>query len=183
MPIAVRAKGEAGAVTVADVNLKFIWDVVTRIKIGKKGKAYVVDGTGHLVADPDIGLVLRKTDLSQLPQVKYALQRDSDESRALVARDLAGKPVLTAYGSIESLGWKVFVEQPVSEVYATLDAAILRTIVLMVAGLLFSILAAMWLARSMVRPIRTLQEGAAQIGAGNLDQKIDIRTGDALQAL
>ncbi len=183
MSIAVRAKGEAGAVTVADVNLKFIWDVVTRIKIGKKGKAYVVDGTGHLVADPDIGLVLRKTDLSQLPQVKYALQRDSDESRALVARDLAGKPVLTAYGSIESLGWKVFVEQPVSEVYATLDAAILRTIALMVAGLLFSILAAMWLARSMVRPIRTLQEGAAQIGAGNLDQKIDIRTGDELQAL
>ena len=183
MSIAVRAKGEAGAVTVADVNLKFIWDVVTRIKIGKKGKAYVVDGTGHLVADPDIGLVLRKTDLSQLPQVKYALQRDSDESRALVARDLAGKPVLTAYGAIEPLGWKVFVEQPVSEVYATLDAAILRTIALMVAGLLFSILAAMWLARSMVRPIRTLQDGAARIGAGNLDQRIEVKTGDELEAL
>ena len=67
MSMAVRSKGEAGAVTVADVNLKFIWDVVTRIKVGKKGKAYVVDGTGHLVADPDIGLVLRKTNLSQLP--------------------------------------------------------------------------------------------------------------------
>ena len=183
MSIAVRSKGEAGAVTVADVNLKFIWDVVTRIKIGKKGKAYVVDGTGHLVADPDIGLVLRKTDHSLLPQVKYAMQKDSDDSRALVARDLAGEPVLTAYGSIEPLGWKVFVEQPVSEVYATLDAAILRTVALMVAGLLFSILAAMWLARSMVRPIRTLQDGAARIGAGDLDQRIEVKTGDELEAL
>ena len=35
----------------------------------------------------------------------------------------------------------------------------------------------------MVRPIRTLQEGAARIGAGDLDQKIDIRTGDELEAL
>jgi len=183
MSIAVRSKGEAGAVTVADVNLKFIWDVVTRIKIGKKGKAYVVDETGHLVADPDIGLVLRKTDHSQLPQVKYALQKDSDDSRALVARDLAGEPVLSAYGSIELLGWKVFVEQPVSEVYATLDAAILRTVALMLAGLLFSILTAMWLARSMVRPIRTLQEGAARIGAGNLEQRIEVKTGDELEAL
>jgi signal transduction histidine kinase len=183
MSMAVRSKGEAGAVTVADVNLKFVWDVVTRIKIGKKGKAYVVDGTGHLVADPDIGLVLRKTDHSLLPQVKYALQKDSDDSRALVAMDLAGEPVLTAYGSIDPLGWKVFVEQPVSEVYETLNATIIRTVSLIVAGLLISALAAMWLARSMVRPIRTLQEGAARIGAGDLEQRIEIKTGDELEAL
>jgi hypothetical protein len=37
MSIAVRAGGEHGAVTVAEVNLKFIWDVVTRIKVGQKG--------------------------------------------------------------------------------------------------------------------------------------------------
>ena len=183
MSMAVRSKGEAGAVTVADVNLKFIWDVVTRIKIGKKGKAYVVDGTGHLVADPDIGLVLRKTNLSQLPQIMLALQKGSDESGALVARNLAGEEVLTAYGSIESVGWKVFVEQPVSEVYETLNATIVRTISLIVVGLLISALVAMWLARSMVRPIRTLQEGAARIGAGDLEQRIEIKTGDELEAL
>jgi len=183
MAIAVRSGGEAGAVTVADVNLKFMWDVVTRIKIGKKGKAYVVDGTGHLVADPDIGLVLRKTDLSHLPQVEFALKKEAEDSLALMAQDAAGSAVLTAYASIESLGWKVFVEQPAAEVYETLNAAILRTISLIVAGLLFSALAAMWLSRSMVRPIRTLQEGAQRIGEGDLEQKIEIRTGDELQAL
>ena len=183
MSIAVRSKGEAGAVTVADVNLKFVWDVVTRIKIGKKGKAYVVDGSGLLVADPDIGLVLRKTDLSKLPQVKFALEKGAEESQALVAQDLSGAAVLTAYGSIDPLGWKVFVEQPVSEVYETLNATIIRTVSLIIAGLLISALAAMWLARSMVRPIRTLQEGAARIGAGDLEQRIEINTGDELEAL
>ncbi len=183
MSIAMRSKGEAGSVTVADVNLKFIWDVVTRIKIGKKGKAYVVDGSGHLVADPDIGLVLRKTDMSKLPQVRFALEKGAEESLALVAQDLTGAAVLTAYGSIESVGWKVFVEQPVSEIYETLNATIVRTVSLILAGLLISALAAMWLARSMVRPIRTLQEGAARIGAGNLDQRIEIKTGDELEAL
>jgi signal transduction histidine kinase len=183
MSIAVRSGGDKGAVTVAEVNLKFIWDVVTRIKIGKKGKAYVVDGTGHLVADPDIGLVLRKTDLSRLPQVQYALRPGADESMALVAKDLAGGSVLTAYGSIEPLGWRVFVEQSFDEVFETLNAAILRSAALIAAGLLISALAAMWLARSMVRPIRVLQEGAARIGAGDLDQEIDIRSGDELEAL
>jgi signal transduction histidine kinase len=183
MSIAVRAKGNAGAVTVADVNLKFIWNVVTRIKIGKKGKAYVVDGSGHLVADPDIGLVLRKTDLSKLPQVQWSLGKDAEESFALVARDLAGASVLTAYASIEPLGWKVFVEQSFDEVFETLNAAILRSAALIAAGLLISALVAIWLARSMVHPIRTLQEGAARIGAGDLEQEIVIRTGDELEAL
>ncbi|MGH8674371.1 MAG: GAF domain-containing protein, partial [Burkholderiales bacterium] len=153
------------------------------IKIGKKGKAYVVDGSGHLVADPDIGLVLRKTDLSKLPQIQLALKKDSEESLVLVAQDLSGASVLTAYGSIEPLGWRVFVEQPASEVFETLNAAILRSAALIVAGLLISALVAMWLARSMVRPIRTLQEGAARIGAGDLEQKINIKTGDELEAL
>jgi signal transduction histidine kinase len=183
MSIAVRAKGNAGAVTVADVNLKFIWDVVTRIKIGKKGKAYVVDGSGHLVADPDIGLVLRKTDLSKLPQVQWALGKDAEDSFALVAQDMSGASVLTAYASIDPLGWKVFVEQSFDEVFETLNAAILRSMALIAAGLLISALVAMWLARSMVHPIRTLQEGAARIGAGDLDQEIIIKTGDELEAL
>ena len=184
MAIALRSGGPAGAVTVAEVNLKFIWDVVTRIKIGVKGKAYVVDGTGHLVADPDIGLVLRKTDYSKLDHVQAALAgQAADDEPARLARDLAGKEVLTAYASVEPLGWRVFVEQPVSEVYATLNATIVRTGMLIVAGLLFSALTAWWLARGMVRPIRTLQEGAQHIGEGELDQKIDIRTGDELEAL
>ncbi len=195
MSIAVRSGGDSGPVTVAEVNLKFIWDVVSRIRIGQKGKAYVVDSTGHLVADPDIGLVLRKTSLSQLEQVKAAFAPGADESQAMLADDLAGNPVLTAYAPIEPareqargpsanpLGWKVFVEQPVSEVYAALDATILRTVALIVAGLLFSALAALWLARSMVRPIGVLQQGAARIGAGDLEQQIDVRTGDELQAL
>jgi len=184
MSIAVRSGGETGPVTVAEVNLKFIWDVVTRIKIGQKGKAYVVDATGYLVADPDIGLVLRKTDLSRLEQVKAAFAPvEDDESLAMLARDLNGVEVLTAHAPIDPLGWKVFIEQPVSEVYAVLETTVIRTGALMVAGILFSIFAAIWLAGSMVRPIRTLQEGAQRIGAGDLGQNIEVRTGDELQSL
>ena len=90
MSIAVRSGGESGPVTVAEVNLKFIWDVVTRIRIGQKGKAYVVDSTGHLVADPDIGLVLRKTNLSGLEQVQAAFAPGADDSLAMLAKDLNG---------------------------------------------------------------------------------------------
>jgi nitrate/nitrite-specific signal transduction histidine kinase len=77
----------------------------------------------------------------------------------------------------------VFVEQPVSEVYATLNASILRTGLLILLGLAASVVASLAFARSMVRPIAVLQEGAQRIGAGNLEQKIEVHTGDELEAL
>ena len=183
MTVAIRAGGEKSPVTVAEVNLKFIWDVVSRIKIGDKGKAYVVDGSGLLVADPDIGLVLRKTSLAGLTHVQAAAALDADGERAMVSKDLAGTPVLTSVVAIKPLDWAVFVEQPIAEVYAKLNASILRTGLLLLAGLVISALAASALARSMVRPIRTLDEGARRIGEGHLEQQIVVRTGDELEGL
>ena len=183
MTIAVRSGSDTGPVTIADVNLKFIWDVVSRIKIGDKGKAYVVDRNGYLVADPDIGLVLRKTNLSDLPHVKAALDGNVRDEQATVSRDLAGTQVIASYAPIESLNWFVFVDQPVAEVYAKLYTSILRTGLLLLAGLVISALCALALARGMVRPIRTLADGAQRIGEGDLDQTIVVRTGDELEGL
>ncbi len=183
MTISLRSGGDAGPVTVADVNLKFIWDVVSRIKIGDKGKAYVVDSKGFLVADPDIGLVLRKTNLSDLAHVKTALATPVSSEPAMLSSNLGGTEVLTSVAAIEPLDWKVFVEQPVAEVYERLNASIVRTGLLLLAGLVISALAALALARGMVRPIRILSEGAQRIGAGELEQKIVVRTGDELEAL
>ncbi|MDH5245861.1 MAG: ATP-binding protein [Betaproteobacteria bacterium] len=183
MTIAMRPGGDTGPATIAEVNLKFIWDVVSRIKIGEQGKAYVVDGKGFLIADPDIGLVLRKTDLSALAHVRRAAgNRDADEL-AMLSTDVAGTEVLTSVAPIESLNWKVFVEQPVAEVYRRLNASILRTGLLLLVGLVISAAGALALARGMVRPIRTLDEGARRIGAGELDQRIEIHTGDELEGL
>ena len=187
MTLAIRSGSDKGPLTVAEVNLKFIWDVVSRIRIGSKGKAYVVDGAGNLVADPDIGLVLRKTSLAALAHVQKDLgapvSNNQDDAPAMVSHNLAGTRVLTAVAPIAALGWRVFVEQPVAEVYARLDAAILRTALLLGAGLGVAALAALALARSMVRPIRTLDEGARRIGQGDLDPQIVVRTGDELEGL
>ena len=65
------ARRDAG-VSVAEVNLKLIWELITQIKVGQKGHAYVINAQGRLVAHPDISLVLRNTDMTHLPQVQAA---------------------------------------------------------------------------------------------------------------
>jgi nitrate/nitrite-specific signal transduction histidine kinase len=91
--------------------------------------------------------------------------------------------VLTAHAAISPLGWLVFVEVPLEEAFAPLYGAAWRTGLVLVLGLLAAALAALVLARRMTGPIRALQAGAARIGAGELDRRIDIHTGDELEGL
>jgi signal transduction histidine kinase len=171
----------SGGVTAVEVNLKFVWDVVSRIRIGEAGLAYVIDATGTLIAHPDISLVLKKSDLSALPQVA-ALTRPAEEA-ALIGRDLRGREVFSAHAPIPTLHWTVFVESPRAEALAPLYATLQRMALVFVVALLVSIVASFLLARALVRPLRALQEGAAQIGAGDMDLRIDVRTGDELEGV
>ena len=186
LSLSVAGGSEAG-VTVAEVNLKFIWDVVSQIRIGGTGRAYVVDGRGQLVAHPDISLVLQKTDLSRLEQVKAALAGraypGTPDHDVPVALDPSGRQVLTASAPIAPLGWWVFVEQPHGEALAPLYASAYRTVGLLLGGVALSVLASLALARRMTTPIQALEAGAARIGAGALDQRIDVKTGDELEGL
>ena len=73
MTLSLAGTRKDAGVSIAEVNLKLIWDVVSQIKVGERGHAYVVGSQGRLIAHPDISLVLRNTDMSKLVQVHAAL--------------------------------------------------------------------------------------------------------------
>ncbi|HYA05670.1 MAG TPA: cache domain-containing protein, partial [Xanthobacteraceae bacterium] len=169
-------------VSIAQVNLKLIWDVVSGIKVGEHGHAYVVDADGRLIAHPDISLVLRNTDMSKLAQVKSARAGSASEN-VQEANDIGGHKVLTAYAPVNPLGWYVFVETPIEEAYAPLYRSIERTGYVLLGALLLAFVAGMFLAGRMVVPIQALRAGAARLGSGDLSQRIAIKTGDEVEGL
>jgi signal transduction histidine kinase len=176
-----RFQGEVVGILICEVNLKYIWEVVSGIKVGQAGYAYVVSGEGDLIAHPDISLVLEKRNLKELGQVKAALAGAQGPLPAQA--NLVGEKVFPAYGRIPDLGWAVLVERPVGEAYAPLYASILRTSILLLVGLGMAILASFLINHRVVRPVEVLRQGATRIGAGDLDHRLEIKTGDELQAL
>jgi len=168
-------------VLIGEVNLKHIWDVVSGIQVGKSGYAYVVSRDGDLIAHPDISLVLEGRNLKDLVQVQAALAGAQGPFSA--QPNFAGLEVFAAYASIADLGWEVFVERPASEAYALLYSSLLRTGTFLLVGLGMAVLASLLIGIRVVRPLRVLRQGAIRIGAGELDHRIDIRTGDELEVL
>jgi hypothetical protein len=117
MTLSLAGTRRGGGVSVAEVALKLVWDVILQIKVGERGLAYLVDAEGRLIAHPDISLVLRQTDMTPLAQVQAARAAvaGATAERVEIARDIRGREVLTAYAPVVPLGWLVFVELPVEE--------------------------------------------------------------------
>lgn len=183
MTIAVAGNRAANGVAVAEVNLKFIWDVISGIRIGKTGDAFVLDRPGRLVAHSDISLVLRADEAVQRPLQRLRSAILARPGQAAVGQDIRGKSVLAAMTQVPGVDWSVIVKQPLIEAFAPIDAALWRTGALLVAGAALAAGLAYWLTKRMIEPIRLLEDGVARIGAGHFDHRINIKTNDEFEAL
>ncbi|MGY4402986.1 adenylate cyclase [Bradyrhizobium sp. USDA 3315] len=183
LTIALVGNRSAVGAVIAEVNLKLIWDVVSAIKVGETGLAFVLDRPGRLIAHPDISLVLR--GLEETTSQPFRTIRDAIGPGAGFAtgRDGQGRPVAASAAPVTGPDWTVVVAQPLSEAYAPIYAALRRTTVLLAGSTVFAGLLAYAFAHRMTEPIRLLEEGTERIGAGSFEHRISIQTGDEFQRL
>jgi len=175
--------GEVSGVLAAVVNVRYVWDVVQRLQIGKSGYAYVVSNAGTLVAHPDLQLVLQHKDLSTLPQVAALREARSGTTGTGIYSSLSGEQALVAYQRIPSIGWTVLVERPLLEAYTPALLSLARTSGIMLLACILAVGAAVRLGRRVVRPIEVLREGAGRLEAGDLNARLHLDTGDEFEEL
>jgi signal transduction histidine kinase len=187
MTLAVRDRERLASVTLAEINLKFVGDVVRQMQVGQSGKVYVIDGADHLVAHPNTSLVLRRLDLAGYAPLKRMRDLLKDDEDGVVgmfdAEGLEGGVAMVSAGFIPAAGWLVVVEQPRGEVLEPVYAAMIRSGVLIVVGLLAALLVANLLARRLAQPILEVKRGAEKIARGDLSTRIQVRTGDEVESL
>jgi signal transduction histidine kinase len=180
MKIAMAHSGRNTGVTVAEINLKFLSEIVRAIPLNTGGRAYVVGPQGRMLAHSGRD-VATAGDMSNLPQV--AASREPGANPVVIGRDLDGHSVLVGSASVARMNWSIFVEQPLSEAFGPLYDLADRIIWLLALGLVVAILAGTLQARRMLVPIRALQAGASRLGASDFSQRIAVRTGDEIEEL
>ncbi len=184
LTIALSGNRPSVGVVIAEVNLKLVWEVISAIKVGKTGLAFVLDGPGRLIAHPDISLVLRGAEEETSRPFRAIRDAISREGAGFATgRDVQRREIAAASATVPGPDWTVVVEQPLSEAFAPIYGALRRTAELVLIGTVFSGLLAYALARRMTEPIRRLEEGTERIGAGIFEHRIRIETGDEFQLL
>ena len=173
------------AVLAAELNLKFMWDLVDKIKAGKTGLAYVVNRQGELIAFGDISRVLARENLTRLNTVnrfvKGALSPAAGQAN--ISRGIKGNLVVASYVPLGAPDWAVVVELPLAEAYQPLIGSLLITLASVIVLLILSAAVASYLSKKIAGPIIKLSGAAARIGGGNWDAPIDIAAGDEIGEL
>lgn len=129
--LAVARDGGTGGVALAETSLRGVKDVIRAVKSGASGYAFLVDGSGRVVAGPDAGM--------QRPPLDVA--RMSNEDAGASRSGLTGVPVLSAHAAVPATGWRVFVEMPVTEARQPLWNALMRGAGVLALGLAAVLLA------------------------------------------
>ncbi|MBN2393470.1 MAG: GAF domain-containing protein [Anaerolineae bacterium] len=155
-------------VLAAEVNLKFMWDLVDRLEVGETGWAYVVDRQGTLIAFRETDRVLRGENVRGIVKVDQFINSTEliDTTSSELYTGIRGTEVAGTFIALGMPDWAVVVEIPWQEAYWEVIRGIgvsagTTLIMAVLAGLIGA-----YLARRMAVPLIDLTKTATRIAAG-----------------
>jgi methyl-accepting chemotaxis protein len=177
--------GDFTGVLVAEVNLKFMWDLIAELRIGDKGTAYVVNKQGDLIAFHDVSRVLRGENLIRLKKVAGFVKSDEliYESTADISKGIEGTYVVANYAHLGEPDWAVVVELPVEEAFETVIYGVGLSFAIIILSSILAIIVGIYLSKRITEPITVLRDTALKIGRGKLDTKIEVGSGKEIGEL
>jgi signal transduction histidine kinase len=171
------------ATPIPEIELPRLQQLVMRYAQDSGGRVSILNTLGEVLAD------------SEQPIASIANQLDATEVRAALAGheqsdvrfdSLSGVETLFAAAPIQqgaTLLGVVQLSKPMSAVTADVRGLLLNLALATVAALSLFVLLAIGVARSLVRPVRTMEAVARLVAAGDLSQQAPVTSADELGAL
>lgn len=185
-PIGPSGEAPIGVIA-AMVGLDRMQEIADRLGVPGRRDVMIVDGSGRALAVPrsykgmKVGSSL--VDLIPVAELIRGTRGNRGSAGSTIYADPTGAEVLARYSRVADLGWGVIVQEPVSVILGPPYRAIVLAVLWMVGFVLLFALLGRYISLRVTGPLATLREGAEIIGSGNLDHRIDIRTGDEIEDL
>jgi len=164
------------------LDARFLNDLVVGEKIGKSGYAYVVDGTGLIIAHPVAANVF-KTNLAQLDGTREFTKKMLAGESGVSTYVFQGVPKTAGFAPVKATGWSVGFTMPDVEYLA--PAHRLRDLILLIAcaAVIGAVLIFLAFARSITTPLAKGVEFAELVASGDLRRELSIEQKDEVGKL
>jgi GAF domain-containing protein/HAMP domain-containing protein len=163
--------GDFQGTLLAEVNLKFMWDLVDSLPVGETGLAYVVDDQGNLLAFGDISRVLRGDNVSQLELVGDFMHSavPGGQAATRTVQGIDGNRVVGTYVPLRLPDWAVVVELPLGEAFRPgIQSTVVLSLVMLAVTILVGLMS-VYIARRLATPLLNLTTTAGRIAGGEMD--------------
>ena len=139
--------------------------------------AFLVDRNGHVLIHSEPAVDVQRPDFSNLKIVQefskapVRLTESYDDTR--------GGEKVKMLGTVAPVGrpdWGVVVQKPESRAYASVTKMVQATVYWVSIALAVAVIAAIFFASGIARPIRALAEKTREIATGNYQQRVELKT-------
>lgn len=168
--------GDYDGALVAEVYLKFIWDLVAQLDMGRAGHTYVVDRQGNLIAFADTARVLRGENVSSLIAVRDFIDTPSGVRAVGVStfRGINGEMVVGTYIPLETPDWAVVTEMPWQAAYQDVIRLAETTLGIILGMAVLGGLLGWFVARRLAVPLVRLMETSTRIAGGERELQVEV---------
>jgi adenylate cyclase len=172
--VATAEGGAIGAVG-ADISLATLSDFLARERVGAHGVTFIIDDNGRLVGYPRLDRVLRRTDgdfalaaASEIddPLVALAVKRRAAGAGDRFTAELGGKTYLASFTPLPrrfGKDWSIGVIAAERDFVGPIQQTSALMIALAVLVTALSVLAILWVSRSLTRPIARIVDETKRI--------------------
>ncbi len=173
VPVCTPIHDQAGRVigTLAAVlDINFLTEKITSLKIGETGYPFITNAGGLMVAHPNKDLIL-KTDISKIPEMSAIFTAMSARQSGVEPYQFMGVDKIAGFATVKTTNWRMGVTQDRDEFLAAPHA--IRNVILAISGifLTLTVLAVLFFTRSINRPINRvvgmLNAGADEVAAAS----------------
>lgn len=167
-------------VAAALIHMQILWDITGRNPLSRTGQLMLINELGQVVAHSNPAVSLANASVLQIPQYA-ALFASHSPLWSGQTRSLAGLDVVSASVPVSGSSWHIIAEVQSQEVFTNTRTA---SISLLAAGLLVAVLGfdiiSIALERLILRPVKSLRQGALQLSQGRLNHRLQPARQDEL---
>ena len=166
-------------VIMADIDLSRIQKTVDDTRLGNEGYVYLADASSSAIFAPfNTDLMEKDDDIKAISQ-KGSLTGSSYNTFT----NKQGEEIIFGERELGIAGWKIFTYWPKKDAYAVVNNILYQSYIILFATLVLIIVLSLIMTRQIVKPIVSLSKGAKEISEGNLEHRIDLKTGDEFETL
>lgn len=181
------ASGKFIGVTTGDIDLKSLQALITNLKVGKNGRAFLLGKDGMFLADRNKELPMKviissdkdtkdtkknpNASLVKLGTEMLANAKAGDISKGSFTE---GKEIMhTYYTRLANTGWILALTIPESELYGSLNALMMQSLMLIVAAIVIITIVVSMSSQSIKNRVTRVNTFSKDLAMGDLTHTID----------
>jgi two-component system, NtrC family, sensor kinase len=178
--VPLKRMGQVKEILWGELNLKFVWDVLEGITIGRTGQVFIMDQSGRYVAHREIDRVLAPSP-KEKPKILETIRQSDQPIQWNEYKD--GKQIFYLGLYIPNLDWVIVLQQSLPEIYAYLYQNIYLAVILTVVISLVAVLIGWRYVKRFLTPIELLNRQVQRISEGDLEYKVSVKSVDEIGEL